>query len=118
MFHGRADDEVRVLDLQRPVCDAAWNLLLFRRLHHDGELGSLGGELLRAGFAAEIHVGSFVGDFDGLAHGAEVFIGDDALFERVGGGHACISGGEDSCAEEQAGEWSQRFREARKEVSE
>ena len=61
-------------------------------------------KILRAGFAAEIHVGAFVGNFDGLAHGAEVFVGDDTLLERIGGWHASISGGDDACAEEQTGE--------------
>ena len=55
----------------------------------------VGVELRDAGFAAEFHFLSFVDDGDGIAHGAECVVGDDAFVTSVwldaGGGHVVTS---------------------------
>lgn len=86
------------------LCEARHlSLFLLRRFHLGHKLGGLLVELLDAGFTAEINVGAFVGDFDGLAHLAEALIGDDTFFQRVGGGYAGvfgIGGGDEASAED------------------
>lgn len=92
----------------------AGKLFLLRRFHLGHKLGGFLVELLDARFAAQVNVSTFVGDFDGLAHLAEVFVGDDALFQWVGGGYAGVFGigGGDEASTEDGGEdecFGQRF---------
>ena len=79
-----------------------WQLFLPGRFHLSRKFGGIFVEVLQAGLAAQIHVGAVVGDFDRLAHSTEVFIGDGAFFEGIGGRNA-FNGGDDASTEDQAG---------------
>lgn len=86
-------------------------LLLLRGLHQCHVFGRLLVEVFQAGLAAQVHVRAFMGDFEGFPHPAELFVGNDALLERIGGGDTrvfAINGEGNAGSEYEAGDECER----------